>query len=347
MKHYKILYHILLIIGIIYIIKSFATYEGFITSESDVPTVKFPFKNLYDQDGNKLNVILIAAPFREKAHETLYAEYKEKGLQFAGISSYLEFPGKIANPYEDRYHEKQTHDYESMVSTWLHCFREPRNYLRTQMPNILLTEADLKDFDAYKPNTDIAKSYDFIYVCLKDNDKCDPGWQSYNRNWDLAKKCLEIMCKKYKLRGLIIGRENCPITEFCDGIVKILPFLPYDKFQEEMQKCRFLFVPNVSDASPRVITEALCYNIPVLVNSNIIGGWHNVIPHITGEFFTNEDDLIEALDWMLPHFQEYQARNWFMENRGKKRCGAYLAQFLKLHYPQLNNKELEYATITI
>ena len=34
----------------------------------------------------------------------------------------------------------------------------------------------------------------FLYVCLKDNDKCKDGWQSYNRNWEDAQKYLDIMC---------------------------------------------------------------------------------------------------------------------------------------------------------
>ena len=47
------------------------------------------------------------------------------------------------------------------------------------------------------------------------------------------------------------------------------------------------------DASPRILTESLCVNIPVLVNLNIIGGWKYVNSE-TGEFFRDETDLEEA-----------------------------------------------------
>jgi len=314
-----------------------------------IPKVEFPFKNIYDDNGELINVILLAAPFREKKHEELYETYKQQGLSFCGISSYLEFPGVINNPYEDQYHKQQNHDYIAMASTWLHCFRNPEQYLSKQpaVPNILLTEADLKDTDTYKPNPSIQKEYDFIYVCLKDNEKCDSGWQSYNRNWDLAKKCLIIMCQKYKLKGIIIGRENCPITEFCSGIVKLLPFLPFNEFQAEMQKCRFLFVPNVSDASPRVITEALCYNMPVLVNYNIVGGWHNVIPGITGEFFNDENDISISIEKITTNYISYEPRDWFVKNRGKRNSGSILAKFLIQHFTNINNPNMAYATITI
>ena len=63
------------------------------------------------------------------------------------------------------------------------------------LPLLQLTEADMKNTNDYYPDKTIIKKYDFLYVCLDDNPKdCNPGWQSYNRNWELAKKCLKVMC---------------------------------------------------------------------------------------------------------------------------------------------------------
>jgi hypothetical protein len=114
-----------------------------------------------------------------------------------------------------------------------------------------------------------------------------------------------------------------------------------------MQKCRFLFVPNVADASPRVITEAMCYNMPVLVNRNILGGWHYVEPGVSGEFFTNKRDVVPALRRLTTRMNAYAPRRHFMRHHGKHRDGRRLAAFLKQHYPNLNNKRMKYATITI
>ena len=317
-------------------------------SKSNVPIVSTPFKNLFDDQGNALNVILIAAPFRTEEDEEMYDKYRRQGLFFCGISSYINFPGHIENPYEDRFHEERGHNYPGMVSAWLHCFREPPANLRQSgLPLMLLTESDLKDADAYKPDPGIAKEYDFMYVCLEDNDKCEPGWQSFNRNWDLAKECLEIMCGEFGLRGVLVGRTNCDFTKKCNGIVKIIPFLEFDAFQKEMQKCRFLFVPNVADASPRVITEAMCYNMPVLVNRNILGGWHYVEPGVTGEFFTSKRDIVPVLRKLTTQFNLYYPRRHFMRHHGKHHDGRRLAAFLKRHYPAMNNRRMKYATITI
>jgi len=315
-----------------------------------VPKVEFPFKNLFDDKGEKLNILLISAPFRTEEHEKKYEEYKQRGLSFCGISSYLDFPGKINNPHEDRFHEERKHDYVKMVDAWLHCFRSPPpNLSQSNLPQLLLAEADLKDPDIVDYNPNETKEYDFMYVCLNDGDgkKCEPGWNWYIRNWDLAKKCLEVMCKKYKLRGVIVGRENCEFTEYCSGIVKVFPFLEYPDFQKLMRKCRFLFVPNISDASPRVISEAICYNMRVLVNYNILGGWNNVIPGVTGEFFTDEKNVSNALDKIIPNYDTYTPRDWFKANRGKKISGAILADFLIENYPDINNNHMKYATITI
>jgi hypothetical protein len=320
--------------------------EGF--ENPDAPKVAFPFKNLLNQNGKRLNIILISAPFREKKHEDLYLEYKNQGLEFMGISSYSEFPCKLSNPHDSRYHEERKHDYLAMCKTWLHCFRDPDQCIGSEIPRMLLSESDLKDYNSHKPDPSIKVEYDFIYVCLKDNDQCKPGWQSYIRNWDLAKKCLAIMCQKYKLKGCIVGRENCEFSNMCQGIVKVLPFLKYHEFQKEMQKCRFIFVPNIADASPRVIVEAMCYNKRILVNQNIVGGWKYIQPE-TGEGFTDEYDIEVALDKLLKNYDNYKPRDYYIANYGKEKKGRELAHFIKEHYPnvQPDASQLDYCYITI
>ncbi len=320
--------------------------------KNGIPTVHFPFKNLFDQNGNKLNIILLAAPFRGPDHDKIYLELKNQTpkLEFMGISSYCEFPGKLTNPFEGRYHEEQKHVYESMATSWLNCFRNPSKYINPayNLPMLDLSESDLRDTIANKPDPSIKKEYDFIYICLNDNDKCTPGWQSYNRNWDLAKKCLNVMCGKFKLKGALIGRENCEFSDLCSGIVKVHPFLKYHEFQKELQKAKFLFVPNIADASPRVITESMCYDLRLLVNYNILGGWKYVTPE-SGELFNDENDFEQSLQKLLNNMNNYQPRKHFVENYGKEKSGKKLANFIKQQYPNVvpAANTIDYVTITI
>ena len=313
----------------------------------EVPTVAFPFKNLFDDKGNKLNVILLSAPFRGKDNEELYASYKRGGMNFCGISSYINFPDKIHNPFEDTFHERQKHDYVSMASTWLYCSRTPTENIK-RVPHTLLTEADLKNVNHYTPGT-AEKEYDYMIVCLEDNPSCSPGWNSYNRNWELTKKCLVVLSQR-GLKGVVIGRDKCKNDQVCsvcmDNHVTLKPMLQFHDFSAEMKKCRFLVVPNIYDASPRIITEALCYNLPVIVNKHIHGGWHNVIPGVTGEFFSDETDLPHALRDIKVE-NKYQPRDWYVKHRGLVHSGKKLAEFLIEHYPNLNYKTMSYASITI
>jgi len=51
-----------------------------------------------------------------------------------------------------------------------------------------------------------------------------------------------------------------------------------------MKAVKFVLVPSIADASPRIITEALVRNVPVVLNSSIYGGW-KYIDENTGSFF--------------------------------------------------------------
>jgi hypothetical protein len=290
-----------------------------------VPLVEFPFRNVYGPQRRPLPIILIVAPFRSAEHEQKYEAYKAAGLHFCGISSYLTFPDPIPNPYENRYHLDHPRDYVGMVRAWLHCFRTPSAQIR-RVPNMLMTEADLKDPAAFLP-LDVPKVYDYVYVCLADKQG-EFGWQAYNRNWSLAKKCFAVFARR-GLRGLIIGRDGqYEGREMNDHT----PQLPFRECAACINSCRFLFVPNVCDASPRILTEAMCYNLPVLVNRRLIGGWHNV-NDMTGEWFSDETDVGDVVDRLVSKLNTYRPREWFSQHRGREHSGRALAQFLRSQFP--------------
>ena len=337
---YLILLLVVVIIVLLLIIFLRKEFEGF---ENDkVPNVTFPFRNIFNENNEKLNIILLTAPFREKKHMDLYKEYKEKGLNFMGISSYSEFPGKLTNPHDSRYHEKEGHLYEDMASTWLHCFRRPEEYVKKNMPLLLMSESDFKDWESLKPDK-TEKKYDFIYCCLDDNDDCNPGWQSYIRNWELGKKLVAYLCS-IGLKGCLVGRKGCKISKVCDGKLEVFGLLNHDKFLKKMRESKMLLVPNTVDASPRVVAEAMCLNLPVLMNYNITGGW-KYINDKTGEFFYDEESFKIGVEKILTN--HYEPRKWFMENYGKKVSGERLAQFVKTHYSNVEPKSPKLVTIAI
>ena len=300
-----------------------------------VKKMERPFLNIYTDKDKKLNVVFITHPFTRDETIKEFNEAVKRGVKFLGMSSYSEFPGPISNPHDalhDRNLDAWKYDYFKLTKGWCHCFRNPDLYIPKEVNKALISESDFANYQGHQPtseNTDISKKeYDFIYICLKDNDKCENGWQAYNRNWDEAKICLDIMCKKYKLKGLLIGRIGCEIPESCHNIMELTEFQEFHTFIKNYAKCKFIFLPNYSDASPRVMTEAMCYNLPILVNSNIIGGWKYVTPE-TGEEYTI-NNFEEKLDKFLANLENYKPREFIINNYGPENSGKKLLEFVKL-----------------
>jgi hypothetical protein len=336
MKYIFIISVIIIFLSCLFIIFLAATSK----ENFDIKRLEFPFKNVFNEKGEIMNIIALTAPFRTHEHKKIFQSYKKKSIPIIGVTSYLNFPGPINNKFEDNYHIKHPFNYIDSCIGWLYCFRELQSRGLSNVPKIKMSESDLYDPTLFTPNE--TKEYDFIYVCLNDNKDCAPGWQSSIRNWELFKKCLPILCEKFKLTGLIIGRQNCDYTPKCKNSLKVIDFLPYHKFINLMSKCKFLIVPNITDPSPRIIAEALCLNIPILVNKHIYGGWHYVNEK-TGEFFTDEHDFDIQLQKLLSNLSKYQPRKFYQENYGIINSGVKLKEFIKELYPEL--KKCKYLTI--
>ena len=157
-----------------------------------------------------------------------------------------------------------------MCKGWLHCFKNPEKYIPTDKPHTLISESDFVNYKQLPYDANAEREFDFLYSCPKvnENSTCD-DWVSHNKNWELAKKCLPILCEKFKLKGLLVGRKDCEIPEGCKPYITTTGWLDYGENIKQYNKCKFIFVPNQRDASPRVITEAMSCNLAVLMNKNI------------------------------------------------------------------------------
>ena len=312
-------------------------------------------RNLVDEKGNICSVILIVYPFTDKKKYENYLEAKSRGAKFIGCSSYINFPCITKNKYDitsNKNHESWKYNYFDLCFGWFHPFKNPDTCIPKDYPKALISESDFVRYENYNYNKDAEKEYDFIYICLKDNDKCENGWQSENRNWDLAKKCIDIMCSKYKMRGLLIGRINCELPPTCHNLMKTTDFINYSEFIKQYEKCRFIFVPNLLDASPRVLSEALCFNLPCLVNENILGGW-KYVNNKTGMLFNDENDFENVLQTFLNKFDTFTPRDYFINNHGAQYEGKEIVSFIKKHVPNykkeinLDLDKIEYLIPTV
>ncbi len=314
--------------------------EGFntLTSEGESPEsiltvedVKFPFKNIRTGENKNTNLIGIVAPFRNEEHYQAYYKFKERGYKFLGICSYLQFPGKVLNIYDPAHKEDMSWYIDKCIG-WLYCFRNPCDMMPCKsIPMIQMSQSDFTNPDKIKPKN-LPIKWDFIYICLKDNDTCEEGWNSINRNWALAKRCFQIMCLEYRLKGLVIGRSGCSLSSRLKPYLEFKDQLKYWEFIDCLNQSKFTFLPNTMDASPRILTESLCLDKPVLVNKNIVGGWKYVTKY-TGEFFSDEKDLRKSLDFLLNNYHQYSPRKYFSEHYGPKIYGPRLEKFIRRLYP--------------
>ena len=267
-----------------------------------------------------------------------------KTFHILGISSYQEFPNEPFNPKDNYNKTTNKYDYNKwvdMCSGWLHCFRNPKDYLPTNMENILLSESDFCDSNVHFPNKSVKKKYDFIYICRDDLNDCSVDeWVAFNKNLELANKCISNLCKNTKLKGLLVGRNGCPLPDNCNNLqIELTDKLKYHDLKEKFDECKVLFLPNIHDASPRVLTECLCHDIPCLVNEKLVGGW-KYINSKTGRFFKDENDFEEKLNDILNNYDSFNCRHYFMENYGIIKSGEKLRDFIykifgnKVNIPQ-------------
>jgi len=327
--------------------------EGFSDNLSNPPTAEymktlaehqkkgmFPFRWLKDEKDQILPIVLVSGFFRDDEAKARYQEYIDNGVKVVGITAYKTFPKRIEDASEDKYHHTDTFNYQKKIKNWMVCFKNPAEYGFTQENSMItISESDFYDVDTAPIP---AKKYDIIYVCLKDTDQCPlDGWNAINRNYELALKCLPAMINDYGLKVLVVGRIGCGLEErFGKDKIETTDFLPWNEFQDKIRESKILFVPNIMDASPRVIAEAMIKGLPVIMNKNIVCG-SKYITADTGVLFNDEHDFPTALSQILEKYDEIspkKVQDWWTANYGTKRSAKLLRDFLAKCYPNIFEK---------
>jgi hypothetical protein len=296
----------------------------------------FPFRYFSDTNDNVLPFVAVTGPFRDETAKQRYFEYKEKGINIFGITAYKSFPNnKMFGKEEGEYERNDDFDYVGNIKDWLCCFKDRESYGFSIFNNI----TDISESDFYNAEDDVDtnkntyKKYDFIYICNKDSDTCPlNGWNAVNRNYDLALKCFPILCNEFHLKGLIVGRVGCGLEKQYGNKLEVVDWLDWHILQEKMRESKILFVPNIFDASPRVVAECITKDIAVLMNRDILCG-SKYINYETGEFFSNENDLKGALTNLLNRIYKISPKKWWSENISQEKSQRLLRDFLADAFP--------------
>lgn len=335
-KYYIYLFILYILIIVIFFIINKLFHKRI--KPDDIPDVEWPFINLKDENGKNINMLCIRAYLDDDEKKNEFLKYINKGIKFIGCSSNQSFPRYCDNPYGPCDNKENIKifgkDIEEYVLGWCHCFREPGKYIKHNIPRILISESDFNS-ERLEVKT-VEKKYDYICVQPKDNDECTIGWTGYYKNWPLAEKCIKILSDDLNLKGLVVGRDDCPVNIKKKDNVDTTGFLNHDKFIDKIRESKFILLPNLEEASPRILTESLCVNTPIFVYENILGGWKYVNDK-TGVFF-NENNIKTQAEKILKNINEnkYTPREYYMNNHGLKNSGKQLRDFLKKIYPDLS-----------
>jgi hypothetical protein len=135
------------------------------------------------------------------------------------------------------------------------------------------------------------------------------------------------------MKGLVVGRVGCGLEEKYGDKLEVVEWLDWHILQDKMRESKMLFVPNIYDASPRVVAECITKDVPVLMNKNILCG-SKYINYDTGELFSNETDLRPALTNLVNKQYKISPKKWWSENYSNERCEKKLRNFLYESFPE-------------
>jgi glycosyltransferase involved in cell wall biosynthesis len=286
-----------------------------------LPVLKlsWPFLGITDAAKQSLGWCILSGPLRQPTDLETYRRLRRR-FRFVGFTSYAAFPC---------IEEGVVRECEPLCEGWCHCFDDPGRYLSASTPRAMISESDFVDpaqlSPEHMPANGLGKDFDFIYVCL-------PGrWKEATKNWLLAKRCLEYLCLDLNLKGLLLGRWQILDLPFRQNLT-IVGDVPHDQLIGYLHRSRMLFVPSVMDASPRILAEALCMDVPILVNQGILGGW-KYVNDCTGAFFRSEADVARAAKRCLE--SDLHPRRWFQDNHGPVRSSQKLSRFLSALGPSM------------
>jgi|SaaInl74LU_5_DNA_1037368.scaffolds.fasta_scaffold03568_3 GR25 family glycosyltransferase involved in LPS biosynthesis len=220
-------------------------------------------------------------------------------------------------------------------------YASPDSIFPINVPVIQLSHSDFSvleiDYDAEVAQGKHDKIYDFIYVMTNTEAEVEvgcTGWGAYAKNWPLAKKAMDIMCLEMNFTGVVLGivdsnGNSCEIPPSCQDKVVTVPYVNYFEGLSIMRQSKFLLLPQVYDASPRVAVEAMSLNVPLLMNNQIVGGW-KYINEQTGEFFNdNMSDFRSSLAKLVSRLDSYSPRSYVELHYGTKNAGTKLREFVE------------------
>lgn len=276
-------------------------------------------------------VVVVRGEFWSYTHARAFAERckREPDLKVVLWSSYQNFPARIDHPCENRgptrESERFVQQYHNRVVLWCHCFRNPNHGSFTplqQTPKLLLSESDFTDCAGlarrFPFRTDAV--YDFDWVAVVG----DSRWTEHIRRLEVIQSWMNA-ATALGMRVAVVGstaRRGFHTSVTC------IPWSSQAEFFTTLTRSRYLFCASGPDASPRVLVEAGALGLPVLLNSDILGGWKYVVQSkgVVGRFFKSDDCQPQQLLEFGEQFQGSRrlVQEWYCQHVSTTGAGELL-----------------------
>lgn len=217
------------------------------------------------------------------------------------------------------------------ANVWFHPFRNPSEHLKHYKKGYLFSESDFID-PLFVPCFSKNKiKWDYFYFTIGGGDGIE--FKGFKVFLDILPSLANA-----GLNGVVVVYGKHAKTSkshysfMKDHNVKIIRNgLSYTDVGGLMSRCKFGIFPNLTDCSPRMLTEAIVRNVPVLVNENILGGWKYINDN-TGVFF-NTKNINNSLEKVLNN--NFSPRNNFMQNYGFINSSVKFSNLLRENWPEI------------
>ena len=150
------------------------------------------------------------------------------------------------------------------------------------------------------------------FKCNREKNLLQPGFPLQFSSSTLSFRFLLLfillLLPFFKKNNVQRHRYQCS-PYFCVNLILFDFNTPQKKTQDYIKQSKFVFLPQIHDASPRVSTQALALDKPLLTNWHISGGWKymNADPKShesstvqkTGEYFHDMRDFRQSLEKLM------------------------------------------------
>lgn len=216
-------------------------------------------------------------------------------------------------------------DWNVVVESRIRFFSETLTTLRSSFGTVDLNAGEWVDPDTFRPLSEIAKTYDLIYVA------------SYSRckRHEVLFKALSSI--KRPLRVALVGARDDRTQEFIElemrrfGVAEqcdIFGKLPAGEINLLINRSRLNLMISSFESANRVIYEAMFAGVPSIVNKNCAGADLSYINEFTG-IQASDAELPDAIVHALDHPNGFTPRAWGMEHCSYARSTRLLNEKLK------------------